>query len=1224
MLKVECESCKAPYQIDEKRIPAVGLKMRCPKCGHSFLVKNAGPDSAALPAALPDLPKPAVKVAPRPAGKNLKSTMVGVAPSGPLAEEKSGTPRPPISDFPGALGTLDDPGLPATTGPRSFDMDLPAVAGDLPAPARAAAPPAAAKAPTFELDLPSLPNDLPATRGRDAGADLPAVSSDLPAVFGGAPVADVGGPPRGARSTVAFGDLDLPSVASNLPAPSGNLPAVAANLPAVAANLPAVASNLPAVSGNLPSVSTGAPRIATPPPFGAAPAVPPRADASPFGDFGELDLPTELPAAVGQGAPAAGSDGGFGELDLGGAAPEPDGFGGGDPSRQEPEEAAGGMGFGELDFGDSGGDAEIATEAAIPTKEEEDTGAAPPVEGGEVPELGAEVPHAAAPMDPAAITREAEKASRKGLGLKIGMALGAVVVLGGAALQLTPYGAFGYLRINDAIHTQDYVRVARDTSDKARKGLAPDTFSAAKATLDDIGKTQKQWPRARALTAYAALTSFVVDLRFGTDGARKGRAQQWLSELPPTVDPALRQVTEAALAADNGELDKALKSAESVARRDAKDPLQLDIAILRGEIELRRKNAAGAVAAFQRATEIFDSPRTHYGLARAHFMAGDFDKAKKEVDATLAASPDHAAKILRAAIAFRSAHDGDSALKDLASILDTPAKENASPEELALAFAIRGDVLLQRGATLEAGKAYDEALKTDSRSVAALVGRGEAFFRDGRYAEALARFDTAVDADKTSTRAIAGDAKTKIQLERLADAKAQLSGARTKYPKDWQIAYWLGQAEAALGNKKPAEAEFRSAVELVDPTDDDAVVPFVGLSSFLAAQGRPSDAEKVLEEAQKKLPDSALMQRAVGQVAAVQADYDKAVAHFRLALEKDPKDHATRFQLAVTLRRVHRFDESSAEFEKIAAADPNYPGLALERGLLYEESGDVKKALEQFQSALAKAPNDADLQLRVGSAYVAINRPDEALPVLKKVLEARPGSAEAHHFIGRAMMITPGTPETQVMRYLRRAVELDPNRAEFHLYVGWAANEANPQQLGVAKAEIEKAIALDKLLGDAYWQYGSVLRKEGAVEDALKNLRRALELKPTRYDIHATLAETFEDKNDRATAASEWQKAIAGDDTRPFWRFRYGRILFDRNAMAEAAGHLTFAADKVTDAPRPAWAVSADFMAGEALRKTGKKAEAVKYFKRFLEFAQANSPDRKDAQRALDELNPER
>ncbi|MGH7684730.1 MAG: zinc-ribbon domain-containing protein, partial [Vulcanimicrobiaceae bacterium] len=42
MHRVDCESCKATYQVDERRIPLSGLKMRCPKCGHTFLVKIEG------------------------------------------------------------------------------------------------------------------------------------------------------------------------------------------------------------------------------------------------------------------------------------------------------------------------------------------------------------------------------------------------------------------------------------------------------------------------------------------------------------------------------------------------------------------------------------------------------------------------------------------------------------------------------------------------------------------------------------------------------------------------------------------------------------------------------------------------------------------------------------------------------------------------------------------------------------------------------------------------------------------------------------------------------------------------------------------------------------------------------------------------------------------------------------------------------------------------------
>ena len=143
MLKVECESCKAPYQIDERRVPPSGLKMRCSKCGHSFLVHNsegpAGPLAPPEPGALAE-PRPALPVtgaAPRPAvTRNLKSTMVGVggdggfasqspspiakaAPAVPLSTGMS-TPAkvPGVSPSPAATpaGALASPAAPAAAG----------------------------------------------------------------------------------------------------------------------------------------------------------------------------------------------------------------------------------------------------------------------------------------------------------------------------------------------------------------------------------------------------------------------------------------------------------------------------------------------------------------------------------------------------------------------------------------------------------------------------------------------------------------------------------------------------------------------------------------------------------------------------------------------------------------------------------------------------------------------------------------------------------------------------------------------------------------------------------------------------------------------------------------------------------------------------------------------------------------------------------------------------
>jgi tetratricopeptide (TPR) repeat protein len=152
---------------------------------------------------------------------------------------------------------------------------------------------------------------------------------------------------------------------------------------------------------------------------------------------------------------------------------------------------------------------------------------------------------------------------------------------------------------------------------------------------------------------------------------------------------------------------------------------------------------------------------------------------------------------------------------------------------------------------------------------------------------------------------------------------------------------------------------------------------------------------------------------------------------------------------------------------------------------------------------------------------------------------------------------------------------------------------------------------------------------EGAVDDAVKDEKRALELRPSRYEAHAALAQCYEDKNEDAQALAEWPKAIAGDaaspsgeaTTHPFWRYRYGKLLMEKGNRAAALAQLlpAVAAGEKTEV-RPAWLAPLEFLVAEALRATGKRAESIDHYKRFLDIAPVSSPDRYDAQKALDSL----
>ncbi len=1019
---------------------------------------------------------------------------------------------------------------------------------------------------------------------------------------------------------------------------------VTESLPTVTEALPRVAESLPRVAESLPSAMALDRQLPMPQSFDA-----------PLGAFGEIDLPREGEAAAPlqpvrgkaadsadfgdvEAAPVVRSDSSdFGDLELNeerAPGSRSRGSRGSQPPAARTAAAQPGTSYGEVEFGEMG-DAE-ARHPSIepePEPEPEEDEPSPFTNPSLRPENS--IPAAAEmamPLAKAPAAREQPTAVRAKLtkGKLIAVGLAAVAILGASALQVTPYGAFGYLYVTDIVRAADYARASTSVVQDTQAAFAVDTYDAVTTAVDAALAAHARMPRARSLTAYAAVANLERTLRFGSDSSHPSHAGQLLADIPPDVVPKYLDVAQAGRAAESGSFDRAGPALDAAEKAYAADPILLDIMFMRGEVALAVGDGASARDAFQRALDKSKSARAHFGLARAFDLLDDAANAKAEIDATLALSPLHPGALTMRARRQSAVVNAAQATPDIALVLEGAARAKASPSELSSAYAARAWVTLEQGGTVEAREAFAQAVKLDPSNVEALNGEGRLFMADGRYAEALARFDTALAGAPNSPRTIANDADAKLALERLADAKQQLVAAREKFPKSIPILLALGRVEQHLGNNDAAEADLRATIANVDPRRPDAVLPYVALSELQSARGRLSDAHATLDAAAAKLPRSSELERAFGEVAELQGDFDGALDHYRAAVAAEPKDLAARFHLAVAQRRVRRYDAAVAELDRVAAIDPDYPGLMLERGLLFEETGDVERAIEQFKGALARAPDDPDLQLRVGAAYVTIGRADDALPMLKKVLEKRPASAEGHHYMGRALLLKGGGTAADALQYLKRAVELDPNRAEFHVYVARAANEMAPAQLELARDEIDRALALDRNDGDAYWQRGVLERMEGAIDDSMKDEAHALQLRPSRYEAFATIAECHEDRNESADALAAWARAIAGDANvlgadgqvqHPFWHFRYGKLLTERGDRAHALVHLVGAAGAAEKLEtRPAWLTPLEYLTADGLRVAGRKADAIEHYRRFLDIAPVTSPDRADAQAALSDL----
>ncbi|HMJ13360.1 MAG TPA: tetratricopeptide repeat protein [Polyangiaceae bacterium] len=785
----------------------------------------------------------------------------------------------------------------------------------------------------------------------------------------------------------------------------------------------------------------------------------------------------------------------------------------------------------------------------------------------------------------------------------------ALVAIGGGALAMVPeIGPFGAYWISDRLKGGEHQKLVASAVGAARAELATDTYPAAQQALRVIEEARGRAKRVDALAAYTAFVGYARDLRFGAEPELRARAQVLLEDMKDVSGDRYVELARAGQAIVSGQLARARQQLESLAQSDARD---VDAWVLRGELELKAKEPAAALTAWTSAAGVEKSSRTTFGLARAHDASGAGPAALAAAQSVLQTNPKHTgARILVARLTLREA-EADS-VRALEAVVAEPAA--ASPEEIVAAQTLLGEIHLRRWRVSRAEAAYSEALKINPKNARALVGLGDALYRAGRFSEALARFEAAVQADPEEIAAKVGVAKAKLSLEQQQDAAAMLKALLDAHPKSMRVAYWYGKVLEAGGNKNEAEKAYRAAIEH-GQSDPDVVDAYIALSQLLNQEGRRADAQKTLADARATLKDSSSIHLGLGELSLSEGRHADAIKEFRAALRSDPSDLTAKFRLGVGLRRNRQFEEAQKLFEAVAAVDRDYPGLALERGLLYEASGRAEEALVAYEAALAKAPNDPDLMLRVGCGKIAAGRAEQAAVMLRKVLSSRPNSAETNHCLGRALLVE-GKSLAEALRILERATELDANRAEYWLYVGWAANEAGR----VAKAEesLDKALALDQSLADAYWQRGVLRGRQGAVKDAVKDLLRALELRPTRYEAHAALADAYDELGLETEALAEWEKAVAAEPENALWAFRYGKLLAANRRNDPARAQLSKAIElgERLD-PKPLWLAEAHLQMARAL---ATRPEAVKHWHAFLQSGSRDSAYRDEAKEMLKKL----
>jgi cellulose synthase operon protein C len=267
--------------------------------------------------------------------------------------------------------------------------------------------------------------------------------------------------------------------------------------------------------------------------------------------------------------------------------------------------------------------------------------------------------------------------------------------------------------------------------------------------------------------------------------------------------------------------------------------------------------------------------------------------------------------------------------------------------------------------------------------------------------------------------------------------------------------------------------------------------------------------------------------------------------------------------------------------------------LHYEYGSLLRRIGDAQGALSALQRAVQLDSKDHRFRSRLGALLVERREFDKAEGELQKARLGNDRFGETWFYLARAQAGQGKLSEA--MDTMRRAVELEPDNADFLYYQGLIFEQG--QQVQDAVDSFRKSIAKNARNADAYEHLGQNLNVQNRFVEAVSAFKKAAELDPQRARLWAQIAESQQQAGDLDAAIASYQKALAQEPNQPGVWTRLGIAYKDRGC--------TGCKNRAIEALKRAELVDPkDWMAhhelGYLYKDDGRRAEAIAQFRKYL------------------------
>ncbi|HEV2418861.1 MAG TPA: tetratricopeptide repeat protein [Terriglobia bacterium] len=272
-------------------------------------------------------------------------------------------------------------------------------------------------------------------------------------------------------------------------------------------------------------------------------------------------------------------------------------------------------------------------------------------------------------------------------------------------------------------------------------------------------------------------------------------------------------------------------------------------------------------------------------------------------------------------------------------------------------------------------------------------------------------------------------------------------------------------------------------------------------------------------------------------------DIDHAVSEFKQAIADDPTSLYLHAGLGDLYWRAGMLTNAVDEAQYVLKKNPNDLDAHKLLGNIYlhnlgsnqgqpEQKQDLEKAIHEYEAIMRLAPTDTHSAVLLGRLYWLDNQTDKAEATFKKVAGAHPDSASALDYLGKLM------------------IDQEHYKEAIGVFERIPDNQRGPATLA--------------LMGLAY-------SKTGAVNQALKSYKDAVDLDPENADVRRQYADALLEANQVQPARAQLEQVIKSNPQDGMAYLRLAQLDQAQGRFSDAEKELAQARNIIPNDPEVAY-----------------------------------------------------